>query len=1071
MDIWREQHLEVKKYSRQQKIPRCLSRIDFILVSQNIANNCTTSDIIPGISSDHSIVVLQLQETNFSKGRGYWKLNTSLLRDAEYIALIKSTISEQIDMNKDKGIPPDVLWDTIKCVIAGISVEFSTRKKKENSKMKSEIQERMEKLYLETNNFNCHPEVFEEFERTRAELDTILEREAKGAIVRSKVKWVEHGEKCTKYFCSLEKGNFLKKNISRLRGSDGTIISSPEEIMGEAHRFYQGLYSTSFTDDRDTEIDDFLRDLELPRLEEEQKREIETPVTKEECFESLKSMECNKSPGHDGLPAEFYRVFWVDIADLLMEVYNYSFTQGELPISQRRGIISLIPKKDRDGLLIKNYRPITLLSVDYKIIAKCIATRLKTVLDSLIHTDQSGFLKGRHIGSNIRSTIDILQYTTDNKLPGAILLLDIEKAFDSLERAFMMKTLERFNFGDNILQWVHTFYAERTSRIMNYGHLSEPVDLERGVFQGCPLSPYIFLIAIETFATALRQNRTFQGIKIGNREKRISLYADDAIVFTRGDDLSLSSLFDLLDIFGRVSGCKTNMSKTKAIWIGINKGDQRKPFENKGIQWCADRFTCLGVEIPLNLDDLFRLNLPPKLEKVCHSIEMWKARNLSLVGKITVVKSLLLPQFLYMFTVLPVDIPQHFFKKVESVLYSFIWNTKKDKVKRKTMTCDYEDGGLNMAHVESFFRAQQIHWVKLLLDVNYDDIWKDIELEALRSFDDDPFLLFKCNPSRKTLNSIKYKSIITSVCSWNKYKNCCLEFRDQSLWYNSLFRSGNLRKRDLYQKTWHEKGILYVRDIMVEDRLMFFEELALLYDLPERDRRVFDKIANIIALADNINNVQDDEKLTNAELLDNILRQKATKHTYKIMVKSISEPPVAAFEKWEKDMGEQFTPENWKKINQSNMFCTIETKLRAFYFKFLHRIAANNEFLSSVNIIESDLCTFCQEHVETLYHYLCSCPLTVIFWTEVLAWIKTKTNIELELVPSALLFGRNIKSECVLYIVLYAKYFIYLSRLKNQTPMFNLFLVQLQSQYKIEYKIAENNNSLNAFLKKWSFEI
>ncbi len=274
------------------------------------------------------------------------------------------------------------------------------------------------------------------------------------------------------------------------------MISSPGEIMKETHSFYKHLYATSFTEDRGPEIDNFIQGLDLKKLTEEQKEDIDEPVTKEECYESLKSMDQNKSPGQDGLPAEFYRVFWVDISDLLMKVYNNAFALGRLPISQRTGIISLLPKKDRDGLLIKNYRPITLLSVDYKIIAKCMATRIKSVLGSLIDSDQSGFLKGRHIGSNIRTIIDIIQYSSIKKIPGAILLLDIEKAFDSLERAFMLKTLKCFNFGDNVIKWVSTFYAERTSRIINYGHLSDPVSLERGVFQGCPLSPYVFLLAI-----------------------------------------------------------------------------------------------------------------------------------------------------------------------------------------------------------------------------------------------------------------------------------------------------------------------------------------------------------------------------------------------------------------------------------------------------------------------------------------------------------------------------------------------------------------------------------------------
>ena len=100
--------------------------------------------------------------------------------------------------------------------------------------------------------------------------------------------------------------------------------------------------------------------------------------------------------------------------------------------SQRNGVITLIPKKDKDISYLKNYRPISLLTVDYKILAKTIANRLKKCLDILIHSDQSGFLKGRNIGNNVRLITDIIEYAKLNNIPGAILLLDIQKAFDSV---------------------------------------------------------------------------------------------------------------------------------------------------------------------------------------------------------------------------------------------------------------------------------------------------------------------------------------------------------------------------------------------------------------------------------------------------------------------------------------------------------------------------------------------------------------------------------------------------------------------------------------------------------------
>ena len=122
---------------------------------------------------------------------------------------------------------------------------------------------------------------------------------------------------------------------------------------------------------------------------------------------------------------------------------------------------------------MKNWRPISLLNTDYKIIAKCIALRLKRVLPSIIHSDQTGFLKGRYIGENIRLALDVIEYVNDNDLSGMMFLIDFEKAFDKLEWSFIFKTLKQFNFGDDLIKWVKVFYNNISSCVMNNGHASE----------------------------------------------------------------------------------------------------------------------------------------------------------------------------------------------------------------------------------------------------------------------------------------------------------------------------------------------------------------------------------------------------------------------------------------------------------------------------------------------------------------------------------------------------------------------------------------------------------------------
>ena len=160
-----------------------------------------------------------------------------------------------------------------------------------------------------------------------------------------------------------------------------------------------------------------------------------------ECRNALKDMEPDKSPGTDGLSSEFFQMFWNDVSKPLLEALNYRFEIGKQCISQKRGIIKLIPKKSEELYYVKNWRPLTLLNCDYKIASKGIANCLKIHLHKLINNDQTGFLKGRFIGENICLIDSVINYTAVKKIPTLLLFLDFEKAFDTLDCLLYKKRL------------------------------------------------------------------------------------------------------------------------------------------------------------------------------------------------------------------------------------------------------------------------------------------------------------------------------------------------------------------------------------------------------------------------------------------------------------------------------------------------------------------------------------------------------------------------------------------------------------------------------------------------------
>jgi len=200
-----------------------------------------------------------------------------------------------------------------------------------------------------------------------------------------------------------------------------------------------------------------------------------------------------------------------------------------LSISQRRGIISLIPKKSKDKTIRENLRPISLLNVDYKILTKVIAKRIEKVLPTLINPDQTGYVKGRYIGENVRLIYHLMHYTDNLNQNGIAIFLDFKKAFDSIEWNYLLETLHLFNFGTDIQHWIKMFYNNVTSCVLNNnnnnnGHASTFFPLQRGVRQGFSLSGVLFVLGIELLSRSIKNDPTIRGIQVNKHELKISQY-------------------------------------------------------------------------------------------------------------------------------------------------------------------------------------------------------------------------------------------------------------------------------------------------------------------------------------------------------------------------------------------------------------------------------------------------------------------------------------------------------------------------------------------------------------------
>ena len=244
---------------------------------------------------------------------------------------------------------------------------------------------------------------------------------------------------------------------------------------------------------------------------------------------------------------------------------------GELSVTQKQGVITCIPKGNKDKAFLKNWRPISLLNVAYKMASASIAFRLKNVLTTIFNEDQTGFLPGRLMANNIRLLYDILFYTEKHQIPGLLLLIDFAAAFDTVSWSFMSKVLEFFNFGPSLRKWVTLFYTNVESCVIVNGHMSEWFSLQRGCRQGDALSPYLFILCAEILAILLGNNQGIKGINISGKEYLVSQYADDTSLTLDGTRDSLINTMSVLKFYRRISGLNINTEKLKSFGLDHEK--------------------------------------------------------------------------------------------------------------------------------------------------------------------------------------------------------------------------------------------------------------------------------------------------------------------------------------------------------------------------------------------------------------------------------------------------------------------------------------------------------------------
>lgn len=272
----------------------------------------------------------------------------------------------------------------------------------------------------------------------------------------------------------------------------------------------------------------FLINIHMPSINAEEKRKTEGEITENEINTAIRQMAPGKSPGLDGLPQEFYSKFQRKLTPLLLTHYEV-FQKGAFSTSSNTASIILLPKKDKDPLLCGSQRPLSILNCDIKVLAKVLANRLEHVVTKLVHPDQVRFIRHRHSSDSIRRRLNIKWAKRKSTTPTLALSLDAEKAFDRVEWGYLIKILEKYGFGPYFIRCVKSLYSGAS--VITHGMASRNFELHRATRQECPLSPLPFILAVEPLAIAIRENADIKRVTIANEIHKLSLYADDDILF------------------------------------------------------------------------------------------------------------------------------------------------------------------------------------------------------------------------------------------------------------------------------------------------------------------------------------------------------------------------------------------------------------------------------------------------------------------------------------------------------------------------------------------------------------
>jgi hypothetical protein len=617
---------------------------------------------------------------------------------------------------------------------------------------------------------------------------------------------------------------------------------------------------------------------------------------------------------------------------------------------------------------------------------------------------------------------------------------------------------------------------------MNNGFTTKFFQPERGVRQGCPLSPYLFIISTEIMNRWLKNKLHKHGtIDRKGNNYLISQFADDTSFALQCNKNALDDLFKHLEKYGEATGLKINITKTEILLLGqTTLGDVPKIYR----KYVQDYVRYLGCDIYKDHQKTTEKNTEAALKKINNLLEKWNKRHMALSGRISVIKSILLPQLTYTLSTLA-NPSKETLKEINRLFFKFINRGGSEKIKRKVLIGDYDTGGYKMTDLTSYIKAIKVRWMERF--VNIPGIWKK-EIENISNIDLQ--VLSRCNALYKDLpfrnvNGGMWDEILKGWCEENFHEvNSIDEIMQQCLWYNSHIK---IQKKVILWKKWDEKGIRWIADLLQEDqngKLIFLtkEELEDFYDLKVTQMNYNSIISALprkwkkVIKTNTV--INEDEDKEDYKLIDKIQdSKKPMSMIYRRLVKRERETPTKAINKWNRDIRKNILPEEILKAHKENHWCVENHKVRSFNCNFLNRNLPTNKGLTYMKKKQNSKCNWCEKE-EDIKHLYWECNATRRVWKELALRYRTITGKTFFLRKEKCLLGVSLMDKSLINknslklqrsLCLLTKHYIHLCKCAEEDTEPTEYGLRnyLKEYIRIEKWIAEKNKSLDKFSDRW----